>query len=345
MAQIEAFKAFLPRNVKQLLERFAPVEKNHGSSSGKESTGDMLAESHRNLMVQSVEKEEESSQKVVQSEKEKFESVIGEFFEALGSDFEDCQTAFGYFHDSEEATNPLEMNHAMLFRGAARYLKREHKGADLLLPLVLKDGRHGLILVQIKGIDEDVLDESKRGNILKYFRHCNIPGVFNYNIDDKRLKDETKKRRIAEYTKYSDFPTIKILINLRNISSGNYGGRVFYLEPEKSSPVLLIQSDGALEFLPSEVRKFVISAVRLATDSSQGKMGRLEAYRSNPPINLENTSSFNPVYRHLANDCDNDLFYGEKSKLPMFTPEMSAQEVEIIRSVIENDRPYFKNIN
>jgi hypothetical protein len=80
---------------------------------------------------------------------------LGKFMDA--TEFKGAMTTFGYFQEALEVTRPYETFWTMLYRGSAKYLPANHPGADFILPLVLQDGKPGLILVQVKGINEDIL--------------------------------------------------------------------------------------------------------------------------------------------------------------------------------------------
>ena len=163
--------------------------------------------------------------------------------------------------------------------------------------------------------------------------------------EDRRLKAKTKKKREEEYKKYEEFPVINILINFRNFpGDGRNGARIISTEPNR--PCLAIQSDGRLAFLQNKANlcKFVMASVRLATDSTEGKMPRLEAYRSEPPIRFTSFAPFNPVYRGLLNDCDDDTFYGEETgKTPAITSTLDSEMRARIKQFLTG-RPEFSNL-
>ena len=89
-------------------------------------------------------------------------SEIDKFFKALGKEYEGAMTTFGYFQEVREVGNPLEFVQSMLFRGSAKYFPNARQpGADAVLPLVMPDGSYGVILVQVKGVQANVVGDGK----------------------------------------------------------------------------------------------------------------------------------------------------------------------------------------
>lgn len=65
-----------------------------------------------------------------------------------------------------------------MFHGAARYFKKEQREADLLFLLNLKDSHYGCILVQVKGINEKILEGMGAWKKMKY---CSLHGFFSFS--------------------------------------------------------------------------------------------------------------------------------------------------------------------
>ena len=128
---------------------------------------------------------------------------IDKFFVALGKEYDGALTTFGYFQEVRELGNPLEFVQSMLFRGSAKYFSNTSQpGADAVLPLVMADGSYGVILVQIYGVQANVVDRGEwpidsddltaainagltedtypNSFVKKNMRLCTIEGVFGF---------------------------------------------------------------------------------------------------------------------------------------------------------------------
>ena len=298
-------KMLYPRNLKALLENFARPSRNR-------------------------KKEERDSGDI---------GEIANFMEALGGKFNDCMTTFGYFQESLEATRPLEFAKTMLFRGSAKYLPPGHKGADLVLPLVLKNGEYGLVLIQVKGIDENILavgdppkessesapkpkeenekklpsfDEIDRkqrptATIRGYMDGCTIPGVFGMT-ERKNMSQDVKDdlKRLRE--EYRDFPVIRILLNLRD---GQPSGVKMFRDGY--GPFLCIQTRGEHDFMKISESRFIVKSILTAGKSLDGKLPRLDrAMRDSPQPHSPYLTDrpFNPAYLGILQDNDLDIFSG-----------------------------------
>ena len=87
----------------------------------------------------------------------------------------------------------------MLYRGCGRYLPRNHPGADFMLPLVLQNGRYGLVLVQVKGVRQDLLDPRSDTFVTKAMEKCSIFGVFGMNAG-LSFSARTSRSRSSEFS-------------------------------------------------------------------------------------------------------------------------------------------------
>jgi hypothetical protein len=285
-------------------------------------------------------------------------NVVNDFLEALGSRFEGCYTHFGYFQEADEAVSPGVACRAMLYRGCGRYLPRNHPGADFMLPLVLQNGRYGLVLVQVKGVREDLLEPRSNTVVIKAMEKCSIFGVFGMNADDLRLGQAEKKRRLELQRTYKSFPVIRILINLSNVGgNGHNGSRVFN---DGLSPVLIIQTTGDNMFKPipttqnspapdeyaiqlGALRKFSAASVAIAIDAVEGKLPKYLAQRRDPPIDLSSRMPYNPVFRGILHDNDRDVFRGGVNKNKPLIPDAFHLTEEQIRELLES-RPSYLNL-
>jgi hypothetical protein len=233
--------------------------------------------------------------------------VVVELFMKLGPQFEDCETYYGHFQQCKGAENPILFSKCMLYRGSARYLPKHHAGADFVLPLVLKDGSYGLVLVQVKGLSKNLLNDEEAA--IEAMEKCNIFGVFGMGIDDKRLSDKTKKERMKQREKYKNFPTVSILINLTSCTHRLNNGAKIVSANEDSPPFLLIQSDCSdLSVLKDEVKWFFTSTLSKAGDAYDSRLPNYEAQFYEPPFNTNDSIPFNPVYCGVDQDNDKNLF-------------------------------------
>jgi hypothetical protein len=248
-------------------------------------------------------------------------AVVDGLFEKLGSKFINCETYYGYFQECFEALDPISFCKSMLYRGSARYLPKQHPGADFVLPLVLTDGSYGLVLVQVKGLSEDLLDSEKRA--LEEMEKCTVFGVFGMSIDDKRLSKETIANREVQRDYYKDFPTVRILINLSTCGRNPNNGAKVVCEEEQS--ILVIQSDCTDQAVlgDEDVKWFFNNAISKAGDQFNGKMPKYEAqYRRSS--DLSETKPFNPVYSGIFQDNDkNGMCLGAYPRIVQNTRTLS----------------------
>jgi hypothetical protein len=241
--------------------------------------------------------------------------IIDDFFTKLGDRFADCHTYFGHFQECLEVSDPIVACKAMLYRGSARYLPAGHTGADFMVPIVLKDGRYGLILVQVKGIVTDLLRnqyEAKKAMI-----NCTAYGVFK---DRKGVpKDDAKRPRLdvelgveaeRERDQYLlDFPTIRILINISSCGGEYHNGAIVITD--KISPFLVIQTDGSdMEALGEKsLKDFFKNCVSLTGESFETNLPAYEAQYREPPIIFDHEKEpFNPVTTKNGLDNDENFF-------------------------------------
>ena len=80
---------------------------------------------------------------------------VKEFFE-LNPELDESLVSFGYFSQfpRNPIRRPFDLMARFLFNGSAASLNNQHRGIDLLIPLVLKDGRISFLGVQVKFLKE-----------------------------------------------------------------------------------------------------------------------------------------------------------------------------------------------
>ena len=76
--------------------------------------------------------------------------TVREKLEKARPDLDGALTCFNHFQASDELGSPVALAEAMLVRGSARLTPRGWHGADVLIPMVLRDGRRSMIIVQVK---------------------------------------------------------------------------------------------------------------------------------------------------------------------------------------------------
>ena len=83
--------------------------------------------------------------------------VVDEFFTELHSSLGDSLVSFGYFEyfSGRPISRPFDLMARCLFRGSAVALNSLFPGIDLMIPLVLKDGRISFLGIQVKFVKED----------------------------------------------------------------------------------------------------------------------------------------------------------------------------------------------
>jgi hypothetical protein len=243
------------------------------------------------------------------------QEIVDDFFDKLGHRFADCLTYFGYFQECLEVSDPIVACKAMLYRGSARYLPAGNRGADFMLPMVLKDGRYGLILVQVKGVVIDFIRQQYKAKM--EMQNCTAYGVFK---DRKGVpKDDAKRQRLdvkldveaeRERDQYLlDFPTIRILINISSCGGDYHNGAI--VVTDEVSPFLVIQTDGSdMEALRTKrLKEFFKNCVSLTGESFETKMPTYEAQYREPPIIFDHEKEpFNPVISEKGIDNDENFF-------------------------------------
>jgi hypothetical protein len=232
------------------------------------------------------------------------EKASSEFMKALGQKYSGAMVAFGYFQESNEATRPGECALAMFFRGSARYLPPNCPGADFIVPLLLEDGKVGLVLCQVKGKGINYLENNYER--LDAMKLCNINGVFKFNIGGNIKKPETINQKTALQERYESIPTVRILINFSNLGGEPVNGANVFSDGE---PFLVIQSDGNdLHILYEVEKRFFVDAIKLAGSINWEHMPNYMAHKMDPPMQHANhPKPFNPVYHKRSRDCDQDL--------------------------------------
>ena len=78
-------------------------------------------------------------------------SKVKEFFE-LNPELDESFVSFGYFSQfpRNPILRPFDLMARFLFSGSAASLNNQHRGIDLMIPLVLKDGRISFLGIQVK---------------------------------------------------------------------------------------------------------------------------------------------------------------------------------------------------
>lgn len=263
--------------------------------------------------------------------------VVRNFIGKLGTEFYESFTYFGYFQECYEALDPVIACKSMLYRGSARYLPKQHPGADFMLPLVMGDGRYGIILIQVKGRETNFLDNPNEA--IKEMEKCTVFGVFGMNTEDARLSETERKRRKGLQKTFASFPTIRILINLSTCGGSPHNGSC--VVTDEHSSFLVIQSDGNnLKCLKNlDLRKFFASTINLAGESVEGKISVYEAQRREPPITLSG-APFNPVFRGLYNDNDLNAFWGTREDIESSRPKPDPDLIRLMQA----NRPKFEDI-
>jgi hypothetical protein len=222
---------------------------------------------------------------------------------------EGCQTFFGHFQECDGASSPVVSCKAMLYRGSARYLPKNHMGADFMLPLEMKGGELGLALVQVKGLSVDLFDDGNFSVVMEAMRNCTLHGVFGMNCEnDLRLgKEEIERRRMLQ-EKYNKFPVVRILVNISCCRNHPHNGaRIF---EDVTSKFLVIQTDGSniKALKTAKVTSMFQSLVRLAGESFEENLPKYTSQFREPPLDLSDYVPFNPVYRGILHDNDKTVF-------------------------------------
>lgn len=216
---------------------------------------------------------------------------VEKFFAELGADYEGALTTFGYFQEMDDAVRPLEFVQSMLFRGSAFYFSdSRHPGADAVLPLVMPNGSLGMMLIQVKGVRENILTDSY---VKKHMKLCTIDGIFKYVTKSGKHK----RQRIVHDVKHC----IRIIINL-----GSSNSAAVKSIPDDMGPVLAIQSGGKLPHLRKNECIFVQKALQMAGNDWHGKLSRYEAHMRGEPAPVYE-GPYNPAYYGFMHDDDDDI--------------------------------------
>ena len=274
---------------------------------------------------------------VVKPEKKKYNKMkiddkaeIASFLTALDKEcegYKDALTTFGYFHEIRDALNPLEFVQSMLYRGTARYFSdSQHPGAHVVLPLIMPDGNCGIILIQVKGVDDNILadgewpkehekakieslqkdgfekDRFPTAIVRKYMRLCTIEGVFKF---DQATRMTFQNQRVDRVRTGRDINhCIRVIINLN--PSKEQGIRHFR---DKFGPLLAIQTTGDLPSLLQPVESaFIVKALLTASKDWCGRLFRYEAHLDDPPT-AKYGEPYNPSYLGNMHDDDEEIGY------------------------------------
>ena len=81
--------------------------------------------------------------------------IVDKFFDSNPL-LKGSQVSFGYFEHFPKTSikRPFDLMARCLFRGSATTLNHQHRGIDLMIPLVLDDGRISFIGIQVKFVGE-----------------------------------------------------------------------------------------------------------------------------------------------------------------------------------------------
>ena len=106
-----------------------------------------------------------------------YNSVVDDYFEKFNPLLEGSQISFGYFENfpKRHIKNPFNLMARLLFSGSAATLNSYFPSIDLMIPLVLSDGRISFVGIQVKFITKD--DDAKR-TVNKALWKMNFPKMF-----------------------------------------------------------------------------------------------------------------------------------------------------------------------
>jgi hypothetical protein len=236
------------------------------------------------------------------------QDVVDEFLGKLGCRFANCLTYFGYFEKCSEVSDPIIACKSMLYRGSARYFPAGHTGADLMLPLVLNDGKYGLILVQVKGFVTDLLRNQYEAK--EAIKHCTTYDIFQKRngvvIDDAQCTENEREQQMVENEFLNNFPIIRILINISSCGGRpNNGAKVI---TDGKLPFLIIQTDCSdMEVLGEQrLKDFSKSLVSAIVETFESNLPIYEAQHKKPPTKCDQGKEpVNPVNTTLYG-LDND---------------------------------------
>ena len=105
-----------------------------------------------------------------------YNSIVEEYF-GFNPFLEGSQVSFGYFEHFPEKPikNPFDLMARLLFRGSATTLDGYYPSIDLLIPLVLRDGKISFIGIQVKYITKR---EGADSAVNKALMKMNFPSMF-----------------------------------------------------------------------------------------------------------------------------------------------------------------------
>ena len=106
-----------------------------------------------------------------------YNSVVDDYFEKFNPLLEGSQISFGYFENfpKRDIKNPFNLMARLLFSGSAATLSSYFPSIDLMIPLVLSDGRISFVGIQVKFITKE--DDAKR-TVSKALWKMNFPKMF-----------------------------------------------------------------------------------------------------------------------------------------------------------------------
>ena len=156
---------------------------------------------------------------------------VEKYFKLLGDEYKEVLTSFGYFQEFHSVKSPLAFCQSMLYRGSAGYFsKTKNPGADIVLPLVFRDGQYGLLLVKVSCIQDNIIIScgdtkmTPSAVVRNAMEMCTLNGVFGFKGDKLRV--------------------LRVFINMN--SSHKSGIKCF---KDEHGPLLAIHSDGCIPFL------------------------------------------------------------------------------------------------
>jgi hypothetical protein len=165
----------------------------------------------------------------------KKENAIEEFF-IENPEFDKSRISFSYFEPflKNPILRPYDLMARCLFKGSALTLNSLHRGIDLMIPLVLKDGTISFLGIQVKFVEEGSLDGTIEGAIPKM--------EFNYMFFARKGEEKLN----------NDRPFGLIILALGDY---DYGKTTIYRRPREAfydAPSVIIFS-GTPESFKSEV--------------------------------------------------------------------------------------------
>jgi hypothetical protein len=97
----------------------------------------------------------------------------------IRKDLDGAMVMFNHYQHSLQTGTPKNMSQAMLYRGSARLLPNNWPGADIILPLLLKDGTFSMIIIQVK-LRKDEAQSFETGSVAnEWYNNTEILKVLN----------------------------------------------------------------------------------------------------------------------------------------------------------------------